>query len=231
MYVWGALCAHVCVCVCVCVCVYVFQGSVQLLLAPSTIQDILKGVTMSPFSINNSTFSLPFWVWVELGSSSTRAIPGSCPSSNFDGISEVTEVLLLYLLETTKIWDLMGLIPFPFSSTERLSIFFWQELFQNSSYFHESIGQEQTAVSVLKRCLLNSALETAALEFFLIYFLQQIKSGPMGSCLVGGYDFTVLSWKLVNTLSLIFKKKKMISYVYLLSYKTKAKYAFQPVMI
>ena len=52
----------------------------------------------------------------------------------------------------------------------------------------------------------------------------------MGSCLVGGYDFTVLSWKLVNMLSLIFFKK-MISYVYLLSYKAKVKYAFQPAMI
>ena len=136
-------CVYVCVgcivCTCVCVCVCVFQVCVssrsQLLLAPSTIEDILKGVTMSPFSINDSTFSLPFWVWVELGSSSTRAIPGFCPSSNFDGINEVTEILLLYLLQTTKIWDLVGLIPFPFSSTERLSIFFWQELFQNF-YFH-----------------------------------------------------------------------------------------------
>lgn len=60
MYVWGALCARVCVCV------YVFEGSVQLLLAPSIAENILKGVTMSPFSINDSTFSLPFRVWVNL---------------------------------------------------------------------------------------------------------------------------------------------------------------------
>ena len=135
-------CVYVCVgctvCTCVlCMCVYVWVWrQCSLLLALSTTEDVLKGVTMSPFIINGRTFSLPFWVPVELGSSSTRVNPGSCLSSNFDGINEATEILLLYLLETTKIWDLMGLIPFPFSSTERLSRFFWQELFQNSSYFH-----------------------------------------------------------------------------------------------
>ena len=81
-------------CVHVCVCVYVFEGSVQLLLAPSTAENILKGVTMSPFSINDSTFSLPFRVWVNLAQVPPGLYLDPAPHLT-DGISEVTEILLL----------------------------------------------------------------------------------------------------------------------------------------
>lgn len=42
------------------VCVCALEGSVQLFLAPSTVEDVLDGAAMSSSGLNRTTFSLSF---------------------------------------------------------------------------------------------------------------------------------------------------------------------------
>ena len=117
-----------CVCVCVCVCVY--RHSLQLLLALSVTHGVPKWAAISPFSLSITTLSLPLQVGVELVPGSIRVVPESWPSSNFYGIAGATSVLLPYLAKSSRIWDVMALIPFPFLGTQGLFMSCWNKLLQ-----------------------------------------------------------------------------------------------------
>ena len=152
---------------------------------------------MSPFSLNISTFSLPFPLCLDLPHHFT-----------FMESLEPPKIFPSYLPNAYKIWDMMGLIPFPVLGTQGLFISLLEQITPVFCFAFWNLLTKSRCQSVSICCVSNSRTCVKLYwELFLNYLFQQKHMVFMLVCIQWGnrmalslfekweQNFIVLFWK------------------------------------